>query len=527
MRKKIPPPSRPSRPSFSSLPLLSSFSKFVNFGSFGDRESRRALAAGLYNGLRLGTPFESGREIPPDQAVFAAAAGHILTESGARGLCACRPELAETVTRDVLEGISAAKREFDALPSPFETEEALLAEFADLKAPDFEGVWDGVAAFIRELYEPGLIDTGFYGGEFRRSIAPGRKGRRGRIGFERVRAHFVARWRGLLAEKERRREAEYLAARRDEYCQGLSRRVAAMRSLEELCPDGDACYLWEAGALKRADFDALNVYAEFLRRDPLLKAIAERLGRARKSETDTEEAEAGQADTAVYAGKADITGVRESDDLSSLVPSETALLTEETCRLLFFKKFAEKKLQTFAYKQTFEAEESRAACRRRKEVDRGPFVLCIDTSGSMRGAPETVAKTLCFALLKTALRERRACYLISFGVGAEALDLTNLAHALPALTAFLSESFYGGTNPMPALDKALRTLETGSFRKADVVMVSDFIMPPLDGPMRERVEAARAGNTKFHGLLVGDKDAQGVNRLLLHDFDSLWTYDFL
>jgi uncharacterized protein with von Willebrand factor type A (vWA) domain len=50
-----------------------------------------------------------------------------------------------------------------------------------------------------------------------------------------------------------------------------------------------------------------------------------------------------------HASKADLIGIHESDDLSSLLPSETALLADETTQSVFFKKFAEKKLQTFEY----------------------------------------------------------------------------------------------------------------------------------------------------------------------------------
>ena len=143
----------------------------------------------------------------------------------------------------------------------------------------------------------------------------------------------------------------------------------------------------------------------------------------------------------------------------------------------------------------------------------------------MRGTPETIAKTLCFALLKIALRDRRACYLISFAVGIETLNLTDVAYSLDRFTAFLSQSFYGGTNPMPALHEALMMLETEAYQKADLVMISDFIMPPLDEQTRVRITAAKENKTKLHGLLIGDRGAKGVNKTMLEDFDTTWVYD--
>ncbi|GBU25781.1 hypothetical protein R83H12_02439 [Fibrobacteria bacterium R8-3-H12] len=40
-------------------------------------------------------------------------------------------------------------------------------------------------------------------------------------------------------------------------------------------------------------------------------------------------------------------------------------------------------------------------------------------------------------------------------------------------------SFCGGTDAMPAMEEALRKLKTEDYKKADVVMVSDFVMPGL------------------------------------------------
>jgi uncharacterized protein with von Willebrand factor type A (vWA) domain len=143
----------------------------------------------------------------------------------------------------------------------------------------------------------------------------------------------------------------------------------------------------------------------------------------------------------------------------------------------------------------------------------------------MRGTPETIAKTLCFALLKIALRDHRACYLISFAIGIETLNLSDLASSLDALIDFLSQSFYGGTNPMPVLDEALNMLETEAYQKADLVMVSDFIMPSLDVQTQARIKGAKENKTQFHSLLMGDRKAQEVNKAILEEFDTIWAYE--
>ena len=97
----------------------------------------------------------------------------------------------------------------------------------------------------------------------------------------------------------------------------------------------------------------------------------------------------------------------------------------------------------------------------------------------MHGTPEQVAKTLCFALLKIAIQENRKCYLISFSTGIQTLNLTDLKNSLNLILDFLSMSFHGGTDASPALEEALRMLNTNDYKEADVLMISDFVMSSL------------------------------------------------
>jgi uncharacterized protein with von Willebrand factor type A (vWA) domain len=227
---------------------------------------------------------------------------------------------------------------------------------------------------------------------------------------------------------------------------------------------------------------------------------------------------------AEHALKADLIGIHESDDISSMLPSEVASLSDETTQLLFYKKFAEKKLQTFEYQAktlSYREEEFQNKRQKSKEYAKGPFIICVDTSGSMHGTPETVAKTLCFAILKIAVRDNRKCYLISFSTGIETLNLTDIKNNLDKLIAFLSMSFNGGTDATPAMMEALRMLETEDYKKADVIMVSDFVMPGFDEQTRNKIIIAKEKKTKFHSLVIGNSG----NKNALEYFDSNWVYN--
>jgi uncharacterized protein with von Willebrand factor type A (vWA) domain len=82
-------------------------------------------------------------------------------------------------------------------------------------------------------------------------------------------------------------------------------------------------------------------------------------------------------------------------------------------------------------------------------------------------------------------------------------------------------SFYGGTDAAPALHKALEMLGTKEYEKADVVMVSDFVMPGLDSYVQERLAENKKKGTKFHSLVIGG----GGNKAVMASFDHNWHYD--
>lgn len=59
-------------------------------------------------------------------------------------------------------------------------------------------------------------------------------------------------------------------------------------------------------------------------------------------------------------------------------------------------------------------------------------MLCIDTSGSMIGKQEMVAKSVALYMANTAVSQKHACYLINFSTNINSLDLTKNADVLVA-----------------------------------------------------------------------------------------------
>jgi uncharacterized protein with von Willebrand factor type A (vWA) domain len=70
------------------------------------------------------------------------------------------------------------------------------------------------------------------------------------------------------------------------------------------------------------------------------------------------------------------------------------------------------------------------------------MILCIDTSGSMQGMPETIAKAVALFMASKAREKKRSCYLINFSTGLATLDLAG-EWGMDTLMGFLGMSFHG------------------------------------------------------------------------------------
>jgi len=513
------------------------FNRFVNFGAIVDKEKRANLAALVFGHLQKESNQNNFALSASETENFAPAVENILSNQTMRALCAKDSSLAEQVTQETLDFINKTKRQMQKAENPFAEEQSRLADFGQMTKETFEARWEAAASFIQKTYGEQVLDTNFYQTEFQNSIAGGQKGQKEqqkvKPQFESVKEHFIEKWGALLFQKQLKWELKFIEERRKKFCEELYRRIEDLKKLQELLAPftNELGRLWDMsrGRWQKVNFDVLKQYAELLERDTALRELAEMLGKTHSAEREYEEETftdviAKPEWKAEHAGRSELVGIRESDDINSMLPAEAALLADEATEPLFYKKFTEKKLQTFEYQAkilSYKEKEFQNKRQKEKEDKRGPVIICVDTSGSMHGTPETVAKTLCFALLKIAIRDKRKCYLVSFSTGIETLNLADIKNNLEKLVKFLSMSFNGGTDAIPAMREALRMLETEDFKKADLVTVSDFIMPDFDEATRARIKTAIENKTKFHSLVIGGSG----NKNVIEDFTSNWQYN--
>ncbi len=253
-------------------------------------------------------------------------------------------------------------------------------------------------------------------------------------------------------------------------------------------------------------------------RPPVLEEI---IGSLRRATTESREVPSPLAPT-------ETRGVERSGELARMLPSEAVLLGHPVLKALWHARRAERALLTYRVEGVLtervpgENEEMTAQVVARPAPERGPIVICLDTSGSMAGLPELVAKALTLEALRVAHAERRRCYLIAFSgpgeVAEQELALTQ--EGLARLMALLAMSFHGGTDASGPVLRAARLLEENAWRRADLLLVSDgdFATPAKAQSALARMTEEHG--LRVHGVLVSGDDSPAMRALCdpLHGF---------
>jgi uncharacterized protein with von Willebrand factor type A (vWA) domain len=216
-----------------------------------------------------------------------------------------------------------------------------------------------------------------------------------------------------------------------------------------------------------------------------------------------------------------------------MLPSETMLLTHPRLRLVWHARHAERTLLT--YEEDERAPQvvaeripvPRASSRRRpdRRTEAGPMLVCVDTSGSMHGGAEAVAKAVVLEAMRTAHAQDRACRVYAFGGADEILEL-ELGLDLPGierLAQLLEAGFHGGTDICGPLERVLARLAEERWRLADLLIASDGEFGATPATAAAVARAKSELGLRVQGVLIGDRETIGM--LELAD-DILWVREW-
>lgn len=422
--------------------------------------------------------------------------------------------LAELVADEVADRLDRARQFIDS-QNPFRVERDLWNRCSAFDDEAFAAHWVQLRPWLEKRYTDKELSLSFYDAELR-SAAP--------IEYGYVRQEFLSEWDRALMRREITWELEILSRVRQQIEYTAGNRIKGFYGSDFSPVELSLHWSLEPGQWQRQKSDLLQTYAALCRKNPSIHTLLDALGRKGGTRNDKEcgykERYSSSLSRFVRASRSDIEGVGESDRLDALLPTELALLGEPLLERQFYRKYVERRLQTFDFR-SHEPVREHAATPHIATAPAGPYIVCLDTSGSMYGKPEEVAKAICYGLLLRSREERRACYLISFSLHVEVLDLADWEGQQARITDFLAHSFCGGTDLTPAIDEALRMLRSDTYRLADVLVISDFELDDFPEKTSAAISEVQSFNVRFHALQIG----RGGNESTLRHFDVRWEYN--
>ncbi len=201
-----------------------------------------------------------------------------------------------------------------------------------------------------------------------------------------------------------------------------------------------------------------------------------------------------------------------------------ALLSDLDFELLFDLKYVEKRLMCFS-KQGFKKEMIEENIQRTvtviDEEKKGPVIICLDTSNSMSGPPEYIAKALTLNIVSRAASQKRRCYLINFSSSIETFDLTPPG-GIRDMIDFLKMSFHGVTDVVPALREGIHMMQNKDYKKADLLVISDFLFPQLPCDIVAMCKKQKQKENRFFALVINSFLNNNVDQDV---FDRCWNYN--
>ncbi|WP_413535273.1 ATPase RavA stimulator ViaA [Rahnella inusitata] len=438
------------------------------------------------------------------------------------------PRLKRALTKDLPEWKLRLRQRIHETPVPPDLAKEFYL-YQQCQQTDITTFQTGLPALIDELFR---LNSPFTT-EARTLFENNEESRTARTGNS-FQTLFLQRWRLNLTFQtvnvhhqllEQEQEQEKLQ-------EELLQRLELSSELSPLLAENDtaAGRLWDMskGKRLRGDIQSLARFGAFLQQQPELVHLAEQLGRSQTAKTSPHEDAKMETHRLMVREPAtvpeEVNGIHQSDDILRLMPTELGTLGIPELEYEFYRRLLEKRLMTYRLQGDVWREKvvKRPVVWQQQEPQpRGPFVVCVDTSGSMGGFNEQCAKAFCLALLRIALADNRRCYIMLFASEVIHYELTS-AGGLDQALRFLGQHFRGGTDLAACLNATLDKLASPEWHDADAVVISDFIAQRLPDEVQKKVKMLqREKQHRFHALAMSHYGKPGILRI----FDHIWRFD--
>ncbi|MDE1496495.1 ATPase RavA stimulator ViaA [Xenorhabdus bovienii] len=345
---------------------------------------------------------------------------------------------------------------------------------------------------------------------------------------------FIQRWRTSLILQVTTFHKQLLEQEKEQLLAEIQKRLVLSGNLDPIFDENDraAGRLWDMskGRLHLTSHNTalFTQYAEFLKQQPELEKLAQLLGRSQAAKSIPEDSHTLESFTQIErmpdTVPEQVSGIQQGDDILRLLPTELAMLGIEDLEYEFYRRLVEKKLLT--YRLQGDNWQPRTILKPvihhdHAEQPRGPFIVCVDTSGSMGGFNEHCAKAFCLALMRIALADNRHCHIILFSTELIHYDLTS-QDGLTQAVHFLGQTFKGGTDLAFCLNAIIGKMQENIWKDADAVVISDFIAQRLPDVLIHQIQNLQQRQQhRFHAVSLSHYGKPGIMRI----FDHIWRFD--
>ena len=523
--------------SYSDNKTIRKFEKFAS-SQFGNEIQRKLITQSLAEQMDLSVP-EKDKLLYLETQVAQEANKFIQPQNKSQkdllDFAKAHGELNEQIQAEIIQALQDAYKETEITKpdNPFYKENLLIKQIENLKSKDFISQLSEYQKILNETQtgKDNSANFDFYRKQYEKEKKPDAHK------LQVLARNLKTDLHKSLTERYTAWQINEIDKQRWKYLAELYKKIEQFKKLKDLLSPiiGKFGRLWDLskGIFANYGFEILKDFADLLEQDESLKELADLIGRqdAEIELYEKELRESVELKTEYHpqpAFKGQISGLRLSGEISSTLPSELAMSKNPATRLYFAQKFAEKKLLSYAYinqqasyRQINKTEE--VMVPKKDEKEKGPVILCIDTSGSMSGPPERIAKTLTFALAKKCIEEDRACFLMAFSTNYKEHNLTEFdkENGLTELVNFLRMSFRGGTDASPALIRSLELIKEKQWEKADVLVISDMLMPDLPNQVKAQIKEEQEKESRFFSLVIGSSGNQNV----IDVFNENWSYN--
>jgi len=344
---------------------------------------------------------------------------------------------------------------------------------------------------------------------------------------------FYDQWQQSIENRVYQHQMKLIAESRAELVAMLKNRHENLAELNKLVSDDlidNVGRLWDLskGKLTHIDISLLQRFAKNLAKNKEIVTIANQLGRLALSEITPKKTEQCHESWVLDDNYQDhvpdeMQGVSYSNEISRMLQTEVVNLTFPELEIIFYKRYIERHLLSYQYQGAEQQyiKQTQFSQKNALQGDElgGPFIVCIDSSGSMQGTPELTAKSICYALAQIAFSQNRSCFLMMFSSEVVTFEVTKET-TLNTLLTFLSASFRGGTDLRPVIEQSLNLMQQGEYKNADLLVISDFIAQKLPTPLALEVKELKKKKNRFHAITLS---SQG-NPQLMGVFDHIWEY---